>query len=365
MFVERRPSGAWRGGYRANGRKVTRTFDYEWQAREWAAAAEAEATAPATAMVVATPAAPAPLFHVYADAWLARLGHLAKSTRDGYACHLRAIRATGLGNAPMGTVKRSDVQAWRTAMVDAGVGRPTANARLKVLRMVYRDAVVERVVEYDPTAGVPYLTVDLTTDRVLDGPEETRLLHAAAAHPSMLAMVLLALDAGLRWQEAAGMPADAVMGDYVVVRQVVEKSTGKIRKYPKGHRARVVPMTDRLRAAMAAVVAGVDTTDREALLFTNRDGGPVDYYNFRRRAWRPLTREAALTPRPRFHDLRHTYGSRLAAYGAPRSEIAHLLGHADEATTARYIHAGDDGRRLSLVREALTPAPTLTAVETA
>lgn len=373
MFVEQRPSGAWRGGYRHDGRKITRTFPYEWQAREWATAAELEAMAghasmAATVAVYAAPAevAPAaPVFHVYAAAWLARLGHLTKATRDGYACHLRAITATGIGNMTMGTVKRSDVQAWRTAMVDAGVGRPTANARLKVLRMVYRDAVVERVVEWDPTAGVPFLTVDLTTDRVLDTAEETRLLRAAAGNPATYAMVLLALDAGMRWQEAAAVPADAVMGDYVVVRQVVEKSTGTIRKYPKGHRARVIPMTDRLRAAMAAVLADVDPTDREALLFTNRDGGPVDYYNFRRRVWRPLTREAKLTPRPRFHDLRHTYGSRLAAYGAPRSEIANLLGHADESTTARYIHAGDDGRRLSLVREALTPAPVLTAVDTA
>jgi len=29
------------------------------------------------------------------------------------------------------------------------------------------------------------------------------------------------------------------------------------------------------------------------------------------------------------------------------------MGHADEETTARYIHAGDDGRRLALVRGAL------------
>jgi site-specific recombinase XerD len=366
MFVEQRPSGQWRGGYRHNGRKVTRTFRYEYEAREWALQAESEASAPAAPAAPAAPSEVAPVgpvFDTYAAEWVTRLGHLAKSTRDGYGTHLRAIAASGMGAHAMGTVKRSDVQRWVTAMVDAGVGRPTINARLKVLRMVFRDAVVELVVEHDPTAAVPFLTLDLTTDRVLDTAEDARLIAAAAADPATLAMVLLAMDAGLRWQEAAGLPADAVYADHLVVRQVVERSTGTIRKYPKGHRSRRVPIaTPRLRAALDVVLAHTDTTtDREALLFTTADGTPLDYYNFRR-VWRPLCRRAALNPRPRFHDLRHTFGTRLAAAGVPRYEIALVMGHADESTTARYMHTGDDGRRLSLLRDALAPAPTLTVV---
>ena len=34
-------------------------------------------------------------------------------------------------------------------------------------------------------------------------------------------------------------------------------------------------------------------------------------------------------------------------------EIAIVMGHADERTTARYMHAGDQGVRADLVRAAL------------
>ena len=40
-----------------------------------------------------------------------------------------------------------------------------------------------------------------------------------------------------------------------------------------------------------------------------------------------------------FHDLRRTYGARLARKGVPMAVIAEALGHADERTTRKhYAH---------------------------
>lgn len=358
MFVEPLPSGKYRGGYRAAGKKVTRTFAYEWEAREWATAGEAAATAPvAPAAGPVAPVAAGPTVDAYGAEWLTRKADLAKATTDGYRTALRALTACPLGAMTMGTMKRSDVERWRAAAIKAGVGRPTINATLKVLRMVFLDAIMEGAVETNPTAGLKYLTTDIRGDHTVKSADaETRLL-AECRTPRDRAMVLLGIDAGLRWQEAAGLPAGAVVGDFLVIRQVVEKSTGTIRKYPKGHRSRNVPMTDRLVAVMSALAADAD--DDDALLFPNRDGGPLDYSNWYRTTWRGLRHRAGLGRGTGFHDLRHTYGSRLAAseQSVPRSEIAELMGHADEATTRRYIHTGDDGRRRDMVRAALGPSP--------
>lgn len=43
-------------------------------------------------------------------------------------------------------------------------------------------------------------------------------------------------------------------------------------------------------------------------------------------------------PNVRIHDLRHSYGSRLAAMGMPTKTIGTLMGHANTATTNRYLH---------------------------
>ena len=43
-------------------------------------------------------------------------------------------------------------------------------------------------------------------------------------------------------------------------------------------------------------------------------------------------------PELRFHDLRHTYASFLAAAGASTREIAELLGHTNLHLVQRYSH---------------------------
>jgi integrase len=49
-------------------------------------------------------------------------------------------------------------------------------------------------------------------------------------------------------------------------------------------------------------------------------------------------RRATLRPL-RFHDLRHTYGSLLAAAGVDLVTIQSAMGHSALATTGRYLHA--------------------------
>lgn len=39
-----------------------------------------------------------------------------------------------------------------------------------------------------------------------------------------------------------------------------------------------------------------------------------------------------------FHELRHTFGTRMAAAGAPLRTLQHWLGHADSKTTQVYAH---------------------------
>lgn len=49
------------------------------------------------------------------------------------------------------------------------------------------------------------------------------------------------------------------------------------------------------------------------------------------------------------HDLRHTFGTRLADAGVDVVKIKELMGHASIVTTMRYIHATDQGKRGAIV----------------
>jgi site-specific recombinase XerD len=352
------PSLRWQAGYRIGrkGQKVTRTFDTYGEARDWAEAAEAAARLMLAQATTTAPPAPSDTLTVseHGARWLTLKATKAKATVDGYRCHLRGIDATGMGARVMATVTNDQVQEWVNEQDADGVGRPTINARLKVLRMLFRHAKGNHLITVDPTPGVAILATDIRQDGNLDADQVQALLDAAT--PELAAMVMLATDSGLRWQEMAGLPASAVAGDFLIIRQVVERSTGTVRGYTKSKAPRVVSIgTERLAAALAPLVAAARATgDPDALLFTNKAGRCLDYYDWRRDQWRPLKRAAQVPAALRFHDLRHTFGSTLAAANVPIAEIQKELGHASQSTTERYIHAGTQGRRLKLIREALS-----------
>jgi integrase len=44
----------------------------------------------------------------------------------------------------------------------------------------------------------------------------------------------------------------------------------------------------------------------------------------------------------RFHDLRHTFGTRMAAAGAPLRAIQEWMGHSDQRTTLIYADYAPD-----------------------
>lgn len=59
----------------------------------------------------------------------------------------------------------------------------------------------------------------------------------------------------------------------------------------------------------------------------------------------------------RFHDLRHTFGTRMAAAGVPMRTLQELMGHRDFATTLVYADYTPSEREAEWVEEAfIVPA---------
>ncbi len=77
-------------------------------------------------------------------------------------------------------------------------------------------------------------------------------------------------------------------------------------------------------------------------VFTNPDTS-TRYIDIKK-SFAAACREAGITNFT-FHDLRHTFGTRLADAGVDVVKIKELMGHASIVTTMRYIHATDQGKR--------------------
>ena len=71
-------------------------------------------------------------------------------------------------------------------------------------------------------------------------------------------------------------------------------------------------------------------------LFVNPNTGKP--YTDIKKAWHTALKEAKIE-NFRFHDLRHTVGTRLAKANVPVNVIKEILAHSDVKTTMRYVHS--------------------------
>jgi integrase len=92
----------------------------------------------------------------------------------------------------------------------------------------------------------------------------------------------------------------------------------------------------------------------EDLVFAHpQTGNPLDRSKVTKR-FQAACRDAGVRP-IRFHDLRHTFGTRLAASGQPLRTIQEFLGQADAKTTQIYTHYAPSEHELAMVNAAFDP----------
>ncbi|HEX9867760.1 MAG TPA: site-specific integrase, partial [Candidatus Tectomicrobia bacterium] len=124
--------------------------------------------------------------------------------------------------------------------------------------------------------------------------------------------------------------------------------------YAKNGESRSVPMNRVLTATLKAVKLKGAEGER---VFCNRQGTP--YRSFRT-AFERAVRKAGIQDFT-FHDLRHTFASRLVMAGVDLPTVKELLGHKDITMTLRYAHLSNDHKQAAVKKlEKVPPIFTTT-----
>lgn len=118
---------------------------------------------------------------------------------------------------------------------------------------------------------------------------------------------------------------------------------------PKSGKVRSVPLAPEVAQALAKLSQREFFGGEDDLVFAGALGSYLDDSALRRRYKRALAR-AGLRPL-RFHDLRHTFGTRMIAKADIR-RVQEWMGHADIQTTMRYLHYAPREEDARLVAEA-------------
>ena len=202
----------------------------------------------------------------------------------------------------------------------------TINRELQGLRHMFNQAIEWGKAEKNPVRGIRFLKEPPPLMRILSGEEEERLLRAAAPH--LRVAIVLALYAGLRHGEVLAL----CWKDIDLVNDVLTVELGK------GGKRRQVEINSRLKAAL---VEYREHSVSEYLFKGDWTGKPILSI---KTAYLAALRRSGIAPL-RFHDLRHTFATRLVTAGADLVTVQQLLGHASIDMTLRYSHPGARERR--------------------
>jgi integrase len=153
--------------------------------------------------------------------------------------------------------------------------------------------------------------------------EVERVLYLTAAMTGMRQGELLAL----RW-----MDVDWMAHRVRVRRNFVRGKFGT----PKSKRSsRSIPLADEVARELELLFQRSSYQSDDELVFAHpHTGKPIDRSQLLKRFKSALTR--AGVREVRFHDLRHTFGTRMAAAGVPMRTLQEWMGHRDFKTTLIY-----------------------------
>lgn len=220
------------------------------------------------------------------------------------------------------------------------LARATVARKSAALRRFYAFLADEGLRGDDPGAALPRPGTGRPLPKVLSTADVDRLFEAIAARIArvpadpldlrLAALVELLYGSGLRATELVSLPRNAIHPDrpYLILKG-------------KGGRDRLVPISDRARAAVGLWREHV-ATDRPWLFPSGKKHlSRVRLYQM----LQALAAEAGIPPdRVSPHVLRHAFATHLLEGGADLRALQAMLGHADIATTEIYTHV--DSRRL-------------------
>ena len=226
----------------------------------------------------------------------------------------------------------------------SALSRSTVGRKSASLRRFFAFLADEGHRADDPGKALPRPGTARTLPKILSHADVDRLFTAIAERAArdpldasdlrLSALFELLYSSGLRATELVSLPRNAVHPDrpFLILRG-------------KGGRERLVPISDRARAAVAIWRTYV-ATDR-LWLFPSGKGhlSRIRLYQL----VKAIAAEAGIPPnRVSPHVLRHAFATHLLAGGADLRALQSMLGHADIATTEIYTHV-DSSRLVELV----------------
>ncbi|MDC0535645.1 tyrosine-type recombinase/integrase [Francisellaceae bacterium] len=225
------------------------------------------------------------------------------------------------------------IHKWVMKQKKNGHINTSINRRLNLLKSCISRAVDFGYLDKNNLAGFKRLKVDTSPNvRYLSENEETSLNQALLKFPQYIqAIVSVAINTGMRRGEIFNLEWQDI--DFFTKTITIQGGTSK-----SGH-TRQIPMNN---ACYATLKNWESSNICEGIVFKSpKTGRRLDDI---KGSIKTLFKQAEIL-NFRFHDLRHTFASKLVMKGVDLNTVRELLGHSDLTMTLRYAHLAPEHKR--------------------
>jgi integrase len=286
-----------------------------------------------------------------------------RTTIETYGSALRIQLVPFFGTQTLDRIGRREIETFIVHMSKTGRSPKTTLNALGILHSLFEYARREGWVASNPCTLVdkPRASAGDPDIRFLE-PEEVKALLRAVPDDDLgrveQRMYLTAAMTGMRQGELLALrwrdidwPAKRVR----IRRSFVRGEFGA----PKSKRSsRSVPLADRVAGELDLLHQETAYRADDDLVFAHpHTGKPIDRSRLLKR-FKATLKRAEVRP-VRFHDLRHTFGTRMAAQGVPMRALQEMMGHRDFKTTLIYADYAPSAREAEWVEAAFGPAENL------
>jgi integrase len=309
-----------------------------------------------------------------------------KSYRESCEYMQRVHITPHIGDRKITDVSTADVEVLGRALLKGGLAPKSVRNMLGFLHAVFEHGIDRGWLTENPVRraekprrgrsgtnpDIQFLTVSeleavvraIPDEVVIRKPAPTRRGRRGSAPPPspdvlgpvLRVVILTAAMTGLRQSELLGLRWGDV--DWAAQRIRVRNTFVRGEHSTEGKSdlstRRSVPMADRLAGELDHWSKRSDYRGDADLVFAHpQTGSPLDRSKVSKR-FKAACRSAGVRE-VKFHDLRHTFATRLAASGHPLRTIQEFLGHADSKTTQIYAHYAPSEREVQMVNDAFAP----------
>lgn len=283
-----------------------------------------------------------------------------RSTLEAVESHVRVHLDPCFGDTPVDSIGRANIERFIAHERRAGLAPKSIRNYLGTLHSIFDLAIRQELIGHNPCRVVDkpgsassvnndihFLTLD-ELEAVLrcaqndDVGRVERVLWLTCA----LVGMRMGETRGFRWRDIDWVASRVRIRQTYVRREF---------KAPKSKRSsRSVPLARRVARELELLSRETAFRGDDGLVFAHpHTGKPLDGSKCLKR-YKQACRTAGVTKTNRLHDLRHTFGTRLAAQGVPMRTLQEWMGHRDFKTTLIYADYAPGAREAEWIDAAFS-----------